>query len=174
MDDGEANMGSETESTSEPIYTPEQLSAQYTGLRELETLQPLEEMQIRRALAMLQPSDSPTGPARAAVLAPMRAGAGIARNAFATSLMEAGLPASVSAPVVSRLDDMDLELGNTVARQIVQRFMTTPSLGLYDPRLGGAIVAPETTRQESTSTPGSGALALQIAGTVLGIAAGAF
>ena len=174
MDNGEVNMGSRTEANTTPVFTPEQLSAQYTGLRELEALQPMEEMQIRRALALLQPSESPTGPARAAILAPMRAGAGIARNAFATSLGEAGLPASVSAPVVSRLGDVDRELGNTVARQIVQRFMTTPSLGLYDPRLGGAIVAPDKTLQESTSTPGSGAQALEIVGPVVGIAAGAF
>ena len=173
MDDGEADMGSKTESQTKPIYTPEQLAAQYTGLQELEALQPMEEMQIRRALAMLQPGDSPTGPGRAAVLAPMRAGAGIMRNAFATSLGEAGLPASVSAPMVSRLGDVDRELGNAVARQIIQRFMPTPSLGLYDPRLGGSIVAPETTLQESKSTPGSGALTMQIVGTVMGIAAGA-
>ena len=173
MDDGEEDMGTKTESQTKPIYTPEQLAAQYTGLRELEALQPMEEMQIRRALSMLQPDDSPTGSGRTAVLAPMRAGAGIARNAFATSLSEAGLPASVSAPVMSRLGDVDRDLGNTVARQIIQRFMTTPSLGLYDPRLGGSIVAPETTLQESTSKPGSGALTMQIVGTVLGVAAGA-
>ena len=174
MDDGEVDMGSKTESKTTPIYTPEQLAAQYTGLRELEALQPMEEMQIRRALAMLQPGDSPAGPSRAAVLAPMRAGAGIARNAFATSLSDVGLPSSVSAPVINRLGDIDEELGNTVARQIIQRFMTTPSLGLYDPRLGGAIVSPDETRQESTSKPGSGALTMQIVGTVLGVAAGAF
>ena len=174
MDDGEVDMGTKTEAKTTPVYTPEQLAAQYTGLRELEALQPMEEMQIRRALAMLQPSDSPAGPARAAVLAPMRAGADIARNAFATSLANAGLPANVSAPVISNLDNVDRELGNTVARQIIQRFMTTPSLGLYDPRLGGAIVAPDQTLQESTSTPGSGALTMQIVSTVLGIAGGIF
>ena len=43
-----------------------------------------------------------------------------------------------------------------------------------DPRLGGAIVAPDQTLQESTSTPGSGALTMQIVSTVLGIAGGIF
>ena len=101
--DTEVDMGSTTTSKTELEFTPEQLAAQYAGLREIEATQPLEEMQIRRALALLQPSDSVAGPARAAVTAPMHAGAGIARNAFATSLRDAGLPTSISAPVMSRL-----------------------------------------------------------------------
>ena len=173
MDDGEVDMGSTTTGKTELEFTPEQLAAQYTGLREVEALQPLEEMQIRRSLALLQPNNNVTGPTREAVTAPMRAGAGIVRNAFATSLAGAGLPTSVSAPALSRLEDIDRELANNAGQRIMQRFLTQPSLGLYDPRLGRSIVEPESATQISTSKPGAGALTLQIVGTVLGIAAGA-
>ena len=167
----EDDMGSTTTSETELEFSPEQLAAQRVGLETIKATQPLEEMQIRRALALLQPGDSVTGPARAAVTSPMRAGAGIARNAFATSLGYAGLPTSVSAPVMSRLGDIDRELGNEAARQVAQRFLTAPSLGLYDPRLGRYIVEPESTEQVSSTSQGSGATALQIGGLVVGAAA---
>lgn len=169
--DTEVDMGSTTTSKTELEFTPEQLAAQYAGLREIEATQPLEEMQIRRALALLQPSDSVTGPARAAVTSPMRAGAGIARNAFATSLADAGLPMSVSAPIMSQLGDIDRELSNVAGRQIMQRFLAAPSLGLYDPRLGRSIVEPQSAEQVSETSQGSAATAIQAIGLALGIAA---
>ena len=171
--DTEDDMGSTTTGKTELEFTPEQLAAQYAGLREVEALQPLEEMQIRRALALLQPSDSVTGPARSAVTSPMRAGAGIARNAFATSLGYAGLPTSVSAPVMSRLGDIDHELGNEAARQVAQRFLAAPSLGLYDPILGRSIVEHLSAEQVGTTSQGSGATAMTAVGLAVGVAAAA-
>lgn len=171
MDDGEDDMGSTTTSETELELTPEQLSAQRLGLNVLDTTLPNQAMQIRRALALLQPqSDVVAQGPREAIAGPIGTASSLVRRALGTSLTERGLPGSVTAPVVENVRRVDDETLNASRNQFIDRLMAGSPIQLFRPDIGRYLVDPNKATQTSTSKQGTGGQATQYAGLAVGIA----
>lgn len=166
--------GGTTTARQEVEFSPEQLAAMRLGAQELAAVQPLETMQIQRALGLLQPPTAEGLPPGArAIGVPISAAAETARTGIARGLAERGLPGAVTAPLLQDLAGVDRETMRNIVQQIVTRYLTTPSLQLYDPRLGRVFLEPESVRQVSRAQPGTGAQVAQGLGMAAGVAVAA-
>ena len=161
-------MGSTTTGTTQENFSPEQIAAQYLGVKTLEENEPLQNMQIRARLALFNPTEV-NAPLREGIMASTRGAGGIARQSIARGLADAGIPSTMSAPLLSRLEDIDRENMNAQARRIGERFLTGPSLQLYHPQLAQYIARPSSVEQTSSTSQGEGAMAMQAAGLAIGI-----
>ena len=173
MDDGEDDTGSTTTNETEVELTPEQLAAQHLALNELETTMPNQTMQIRRALALLQPrgNDMAEG-SREAVAAPIRSAVNLVRDSFTPSLAAAGLPRSVAAPIGEKLSTFaDQEAINAARNDIVTKYLSGSPIQMFRPDVGRYLVDPNKQTQTSSTSQGTGATALQAAGLAIGVAA---
>lgn len=170
MDDGEVDMGSTTTGETELEFSPEQLSAQRLGLNVLEGAMPNQEMQIRRALALLQPVGAEVAEgAREAVAAPIRKATGFARSAIGTGLAEAGLPKTAYAPLLDNLGDIDRETLHAARGQIIDRYMSGSPIQMFRPDIGRYLIDPNKATQTSKTSQGAGAQAMQLAGLAIGV-----
>ena len=171
MADGEDDMGSTTTSETELDFSPEQLAAQRLGLNVLEGAMPNQEMQIRRALALLQPpGDDVALGARDAVAAPVRKATGLARSAIGTGLASAGLPETSYAPIVENLRNIDRETLNADRAQIIDRYMSGSPIQMFRPDIGRFLIEPNKATQTSSTEQGSGAQAMQGISLAVGVA----
>lgn len=172
MDDGEDDMGSTTTSETELDFSPEQLAAQRLGLNVLEGAMPNQEMQIRRALALLQPAgaDAAQG-ARESVAGPIRRATGLARSALGTGLESVGLPRTSVAPLLDNLGNIDRETLNAARAQIIDRYMSGSPIQMFRPDIGRFLLEPNRATQTSSTEQGSGAQTMQAIGLAVGVAA---
>mgnify|MGYP001582286233 FL=1 len=172
MDDGEENFGSTTTSDTQLELTPEQLFAQHLGLAEIEATMPNQTMQIRRALALLQPqSDIVSQGLQESVAAPIRTATGLVRNSLGESMAAMGLPRSVAAPVEENLRPIDQSSFNEGLNQIITKYLSGSPIQMFRPDIGRYLVDPNKQTQTSSTSQGTGAMALQAAGLAVGIAA---
>lgn len=172
MDDGEVDLGSTTTGKTELDFTPEQLAAQRLGLDVLGSIQPNQEMQIRRGLALLQPEGAGVAQgARESVAEPIRRATGLVQRNIGMGLMAAGLPPTSSASILENLRNIDRETLNASRAQIIERLLSGSPIQLFRPDLRSFLVDPDKATQISKTSQGSGATALQIGGTVVGIGA---
>ena len=171
MGDGEEDTSSTTTSDTKIELTPEQLAAQHLALNELETTMPNQTMQIRRALALLQPrGNDMTEGSRDAVAAPIRSAVNLVRDSFTPSLAAAGLPRSVAAPIGEKLSTFaDQEAINAARNDIVTKYLSGSPIQMFRPDVGRYLVDPNKQTQTSSISQGAGATALQFAGLAIGI-----
>lgn len=168
----------QTTSTSQPFleYSPEQLAAQRTGLRTIEETMPLQDMQRRRALALLRSMGDPAVIARGeqqAIARPIGAAGGLVRGALANSLGQMGLQTSSYFPAIQRLEMMDRQGINAARNSVMDQYLAGAPIALYRPDLGRYITEPKASRTTTTTTSeseeGSGASVIKGLMTAAGI-----
>ena len=169
-----------TTSTSQPQldFSPEQLAAQGIGLRTIQDTMPLQTLQRRRAMSLLQSLASAQDRGnQQAVAAPINAAGGLVRNALGVGLGQMGMQPATYMPALDRLRNVDRQSFNAARNAVTDDYLKGSPIALYRPDLGRYIVEPRSARNITSTTSdtesqaGTGAQLLQALGTAAGIAA---
>ena len=168
------DLGKESTTQQQLDFSPAQSAAQRTGLQVIRDTMPLQDIQRRRALLLLQSlgnQPATTGGGVANISRPIAAATGLYRNALSASLGEIWLQPTSYLPAIERLETADREAFNAARNSVGASYLAGAPISLYRPDLARYIAEPKASRTITDSSEGAGATTLKTLGLLAGIAA---